>query len=114
MGNKDGYKHHTRSCEGGIEAVKVLPLPLWTIMFDDVFCAEVIASMSRSNQANNKTVLLPDFRSVKAMTTLTKELKRCYRGADQINFKHQERTARQFHLQPASQGFHPPDPPLVL
>lgn len=56
--NKDGYQHYTRSCEGGIEAVEVLPLPFWTIMFDDLFCAEVIASMCRSNQARHKSFFI--------------------------------------------------------
>lgn len=45
---------YTRSCEGGIEAVEVLPLPFWTIMFDDFLCAEVMGSMRRSNQARKK------------------------------------------------------------
>lgn len=52
--NKDKYKHDTRSCEGGIEAIEVLPFPFWAIMFDDLFCAEVIGSMCCSNQAINK------------------------------------------------------------
>lgn len=54
IGNKDRYKHPTGSCEGGIEAVEVFPLPLWAIMFDDVFCAEVIGSMSSSNQPRDE------------------------------------------------------------
>lgn len=33
---------------------------------------------------------------------------------DQIHFMQQQHTATQFHLQPASQGFHLPDPPLAL
>lgn len=65
MSHKDKCNHHTGSCEGSIEAVKVLPLPFWTIMFDDLFCAEVIASMCGSGQVRNKT--FSGSRSVKTM-----------------------------------------------
>lgn len=111
--NKDGYIYYTRSCEGGSEAVEVLPLSFWTIMFDDLFCAKVIGSMCCSNQARKKkTLLLHYIRPVKTMTTLTKELHFWETGL--IHFMQREHTARQFHLQPALQGFHLPDPPLAL
>ena len=55
---KDGYKHHTGSCEGGIEAVEMPPLPLRTIMFNDVFRAEVIGSMCRSKKEKKNYFLI--------------------------------------------------------
>ena len=56
IGIKEEYKN-TRSGEGGIEAVEVLPLPFRTIMFDYLFYAEVIGSMCCSGQTRNKTVI---------------------------------------------------------
>lgn len=45
---------NTRSREGGIEAVKVLPLPFWTIVLDDLFRAEVTGSMRCSEQTRKE------------------------------------------------------------
>lgn len=50
----DGCKHHTRSREGGTEAIKVIPLSFGAIMFDDFFCAEITGSMCRSIQTEEK------------------------------------------------------------
>jgi hypothetical protein len=44
----------TRSRKCGIEAIKVLPFPFWTVMFNDLFCSEVISPMGCSNE--NKQV----------------------------------------------------------
>lgn len=48
---------NTRSREGGIEAVKVLPLPFRTIVLDDLFCAEVTGSMRCSEQTRKRPSL---------------------------------------------------------
>lgn len=42
---RETKKHPTRSGEGGIEAIEVLPLPFWTIVFNELFCAKLIGSM---------------------------------------------------------------------
>lgn len=81
-------------------------------MFDDLFCAEVIGSMRRSNQArNNKTFFYYSTLKVcENNANFDKEIEEMPREADQIHFMQQEHTARPCHLQTASQGFHPPDP----
>lgn len=44
----------TRSRKCGIEAIEVLPFPFWTVMFNDLFCSEVIGPMGCSDE--NKQV----------------------------------------------------------
>lgn len=51
--NKKKTKHRTRSGEGGIKAVEVLPLPFWTIVFNNLFCAELIGSMCCSKHTSD-------------------------------------------------------------
>lgn len=54
-------RNPTRSGEGGIEAVKVLPLPFGAVVFDDLFCAELIGPVCCSKHKDKADVSGLDF-----------------------------------------------------
>lgn len=73
-------KPPTRSGEGGIEAVEVLPLPFGAVVFNDLLCAELIGSMRRSEHTGDSRGKVDEAAMIVFCCCLFKQVQSSYRN----------------------------------